>query len=143
MVGDGEVAVLMFLQSLAIPSQRLKISDKDTSPDFLAAKLLAGAGVSLTISNDGADETLTVANTDPGSAAVSAHLSAFNHAPLSQAASASANGYLSSTDWSTFDGKLTLPALTSGSVLFSDGATIAQDNTGLFWEQVNRRLGVG
>jgi hypothetical protein len=37
----------------------------------------------------------------------------------------------------------TLPSLTSGSVLFSDGTTIAQDNANLFWDNSNNRLGVG
>jgi hypothetical protein len=43
-------------------------------------------------------------------------------------ASATNRGALSSTDWSTFNNKgtFTLPALTSGSVLFSNGTTIAQ-----------------
>ena len=36
-----------------------------------------------------------------------------------------------------------LPSLTSGSVLFSNGTTIAQDNTKLFWDDTNYRLGVG
>ena len=58
-------------------------------------------------------------------------------------ANTSTNGYLSSTDWNTFNGKLTLPSLTSGSVLFSNGTTIAQDNTNLFWDDTNNRLGVG
>jgi hypothetical protein len=39
--------------------------------------------------------------------------------------------------------KFTLPALTSGSVLFSDGTTIAQDNANLFYDNTNDRLGVG
>lgn len=129
----------MYLQSISIPSQRLKISADDTTPDFLASKLLAGTGVSLTVAN----ETLTVANTDTGSAAVSSHLSAFSHAPLSQAASSSNNGYLSSSDWSAFNGKFTLPSLTSGSVLFSNGTTIAQDNTNLWWNTTTKQLTVG
>lgn len=58
-------------------------------------------------------------------------------------ASATNTGKLSSTDWSTFNNKFNLPALTSGSVLFSDGATIAQDNTNFFWDDTNNRLGVG
>lgn len=38
----------------------------------------------------------------------------------------------------------TLPSLTSGSVLFSNGSTIAQDNTNLFWDNTsNKRLGIG
>ena len=41
------------------------------------------------------------------------------------------------------DTKFTLPALTSGSVLFSNGTTIAQDNSNLFWDDTNNRLGIG
>jgi hypothetical protein len=58
-------------------------------------------------------------------------------------ASASNRGALSSADWSTFNGKFTLPALTSGSVLFSDGTTIAQKNSNFFWDNTNNRLGIG
>lgn len=109
----------MYLQSIPIPSQRIKVSVDDTLPDFLSSKLLAGTGVSLTVGNDGANETLTVANTDTGSAAVSSHLSAFSHAPLSAT------------------------AFMAGSVLFSNGTTIAQDNATLFWDSGNKRLGIG
>jgi len=58
-------------------------------------------------------------------------------------ASAANRGALSSTDWSTFNNKFTLPALTSGSVLFSNGTTIAQDNANLFFDDTNNRLGIG
>jgi hypothetical protein len=58
-------------------------------------------------------------------------------------ASAANRGALSSTDWNTFNGKFTLPALTSGSVLFSNGTTIAQNNANFFWDNTNSRLGVG
>ena len=58
-------------------------------------------------------------------------------------ASATNRGALSTTDWSAFNGKFTLPSLTSGSVLFSNGTTIVQDNTNLFWDNTNKRLGVG
>lgn len=40
-------------------------------------------------------------------------------------------------------GTFTLPALTAGSVLFSDGSTIAQDNANFFWDNTNNRLGIG
>jgi hypothetical protein len=36
-----------------------------------------------------------------------------------------------------------LPSLTSGSVLFSNGTTIAQDNANFFWDNTNKRLGIG
>jgi hypothetical protein len=58
-------------------------------------------------------------------------------------ASATNRGALSTTDWSSFNGKFTLPALTSGSVLFSNGTTIAQDNANFFWDDTNNRLGIG
>jgi hypothetical protein len=35
-----------------------------------------------------------------------------------------------------------LPALTSGSVLFSNGTTIAQKNANFFWDNTNNRLGI-
>jgi hypothetical protein len=58
-------------------------------------------------------------------------------------ASATNRGALSTTDWTTFNGKYTLPSLTAGSVLFSDGTTIAQDNSNFFWDNTNNRLGIG
>jgi hypothetical protein len=36
-----------------------------------------------------------------------------------------------------------LPSLTSGSVLFSNGSTIAQNNTKFYWDNTNMRLGIG
>jgi len=57
-------------------------------------------------------------------------------------ASATSRGALSSTDWSTFNGKFTLPAFTAGSVLFSDGTTIAQSNTNFNWNNTTKRLTV-
>lgn len=36
--------------------------------------------------------------------------------------------------------KFTLPSLTSGSVLFSDGTTISQNNNQFFWDRINSRL---
>jgi hypothetical protein len=53
------------------------------------------------------------------------------------------SGFLSNTDWNTFNGKFNLPSLTSGSVLFSNGTTIAQDNANLFWDDTNNRLNIG
>ena len=58
-------------------------------------------------------------------------------------ASATNRGALSSSDWSAFNGKFTLPSLTAGSVLFSNGTTIAQDNANFFWDDTNNRLGLG
>jgi hypothetical protein len=41
------------------------------------------------------------------------------------------------------DAKFTLPSLTAGSVLFSNGTTIAQDNANFFWDDTNNRLAIG
>jgi len=57
--------------------------------------------------------------------------------------SSTQNGYLSSADWSMFNGKFTLPSFTSGSVIFSNGTTLAQDNSNFFWDDTNNRLGIG
>ena len=40
-------------------------------------------------------------------------------------------------------GTFTLPSLTSGSVLFSDGTTISQNNASFYWDNTNSRLGIG
>jgi len=58
-------------------------------------------------------------------------------------ASGSVFGCLSSADWTTFNNKFTLPSLTLGSVLFSDGSTIAQDNANFFWDDTQNNLGIG
>jgi len=55
-------------------------------------------------------------------------------------------GVAFSNDYDDLDNKPTLfalPALTSGSVLFSNGTTISQDNSNLFWDDSNNYLGVG
>ena len=36
-----------------------------------------------------------------------------------------------------------LPTLTTGSIPFSDGTTLIQDNANLFWDNTNKRLGIG
>jgi hypothetical protein len=60
-----------------------------------------------------------------------------------QTASASQPGALSAADWTTFNSKFTLPSLTSGSVIFSNGTTVAQNNASFFWDNTNTRLGLG
>jgi hypothetical protein len=84
--------------------------------------------------------TRTISTTAPLSGG--GDLSANRTLSITQA-NTSTNGFLSSTDWNTFNGKFTLPSLTSGSVLFSNGTTIAQDNANFFWDDTNNRLGIG
>lgn len=57
-------------------------------------------------------------------------------------ATTSVDGFLSATDWNVFNGKFSLPSLTAGSVLFSDGTTIAQDNTNLNFNDATNVLSV-
>jgi len=59
---------------------------------------------------------------------------------LLEPASSIQDGYLTSSDWSTFNNKFDLPALTSGSVLFSNGTTIAENNTNFFWNNASNTL---
>jgi len=55
-------------------------------------------------------------------------------------------GVAFSNDYDDLDNKptlFTLPALTAGSVLFSNGTTISQDNSNLFWDDSNNYLAIG
>ena len=64
-------------------------------------------------------------------------------------ASGSANGLLSSTDWTTFNNKqsaLTNPitgTAASGQVAYFTGATTQAGSNNLFWDNANGRLGIG
>lgn len=64
-------------------------------------------------------------------------------------ASGSANGYLSSTDWTTFNNKqnaLTNPVTgtgTSGQVSYFNGTSSITGNNNFFWDTTNSRLGIG
>ena len=58
-------------------------------------------------------------------------------------ASASANGYLSSTDWSTFNGKAPAFTYTTGYIPFGQGTTTPTESSSLFWDNTNKRLGIG
>ncbi|MCP9756619.1 hypothetical protein EGI26_15750 [Lacihabitans sp. CCS-44] len=55
----------------------------------------------------------------------------------------STSGILTSTDWNTFNTKFSLPSLTDGSIVFSNGLNLSQNSTNLFWENTNARLGIG
>jgi hypothetical protein len=66
-----------------------------------------------------------------------------------QQASGSQNGFLSSTDWTTFNNKqnaLTNPVTgtgTSGEVAYFTGSTTISSESKLFWDSTNDRLGIG
>jgi hypothetical protein len=58
-------------------------------------------------------------------------------------ANSTTSGILTSTDWNMFNNKFSLPTLTSGSVLFSNGTTLTQNNAQFYWDNMNNRLGIG
>jgi len=58
-------------------------------------------------------------------------------------ADSTTNGFLSSIDWKNFNNKFTLPSLNSGSLLFSDGMGIAQNNSKLFWDNTSGKMSIG
>ena len=72
------------------------------------------------------------------------------NAPLSRsvntisipAASSGANGYLSSTDWTTFNNKVGGSG-TATRVAFWSGSSTLSSNANLYWDNTNSRLGIG
>jgi hypothetical protein len=59
-------------------------------------------------------------------------------------AGAGQSGYLSQTDWNTFNNKQNaLTFGTAGSVQFSSGSALDQDSSNFFWNNSNKRLGIG
>lgn len=65
-----------------------------------------------------------------------------SHLVIAQA-NTSTSGYLSSTDWNTFNGKAPGVTFTTGYVPFGQGSTTLGQDAGLFWDNTNKRLGVG
>jgi hypothetical protein len=59
-----------------------------------------------------------------------------------QAATTGQNGYLTSTDWNTFNGKVGVAAGTTGQIQFNSSNAFAADSN-LVWDNTDKRLGVG
>jgi hypothetical protein len=124
----GEVNALI----AGVAGGKAAVSSTDTTADYLENKIAHGSGIDIVKSSDPGDALLTISNTDTGSAAMSTHLGSFVHADIAHAnraaldsisgsntgdettstiktklgaASAGADGYLTSADWSTFNGK--------------------------------------
>ena len=55
----------------------------------------------------------------------------------------STSGYLSATDWTTFNGKAPAVTYTTGYIPFGQGTTTPNQDSSLFWDNTNKRLGVG
>jgi hypothetical protein len=89
--------------------------------------------------------TLNIANWNTaygwGNHAAAGYLTSYTETDPVFSAHLSSN--ITGADTSNWNHKYNLPALISGSVMFSNGATIAQDNNNLFWNNTNKRLGIG
>ena len=53
------------------------------------------------------------------------------------------NKWTTTAEKTIWNAKFTLPSLTAGSVLLSDGSTIVQDNAALYFDSTNNRMGIG
>ncbi len=124
------------IDSMTFASDTLKLY---TNEGIFKVEILAGGGsgtvtsVGLNTGTSGTDVNVT------GSPITSSGSFTLN-LPSS---SASNRGLLTSADWTNFNNKFTLPSLTSGSVLFSNGTTIAQDNSNFFFNDGANQLGIG
>jgi hypothetical protein len=100
----------------------------------------SGSGVAASITKNGSGEALTVVKgSGSGNAAsITGGVTLISELHLTTDL---ADAYIASA--SVWNAKFTLPTLTSGSVLFSNGTTIAQDNANLFWDNINNRLVIG
>jgi hypothetical protein len=58
-------------------------------------------------------------------------------------ASATNRGALSAADWSTFNSKAPAFTYTTGYIPFGQGTTTPTQDAGLFWDNTNKRLGLG
>jgi hypothetical protein len=96
----------------------------------------------VSLSSGSSGGTGTVTNVTGTSPLTVTNSSTTPNISISQA-NGTTNGFLSNTDWSIFNNKFTLPSLTSGSLLFSNGTTITQNNNNLFWNNTNNNLGIG
>jgi hypothetical protein len=111
------------------------------NPDTLTVNHSSGSGKALTITKGGAGEGIYVNKTSGSGNAVTivGDLEATNLKRTGGTSSQflKADG---SVDSNTY---FELPSLTSGSVLFSNGTTIAQDNANFFFNSANGRLAIG
>ena len=173
--------------SLSAMDMFVRVSATDTTSGFLEAKLLAGDSITVDKSDDPGDAKLTLNNTDKGSSAVASHLLAIDHDDIAHtnrvdldavsgtntgdedktsietklgAAATDNDGYLTSTDWDTFDGKQNALGFTPANIA-GDTFTglVTLDNLGLqldtvgaepvapskgqlWWDSVNETIAV-
>ena len=151
------VAITMLALGVLVQAQTImpvpflsRISGGDTTPNYLFSKLVAGAGITLTKNNPGANETITITSasgsfsttTINGVATTTFTFSTsttgtdFNISTTTNTvifnlptASAVNRGALSPTDWSTFNNKVSSAYASSTYVAVVGNQTIAGDKT--------------
>jgi phage-related tail fiber protein len=63
LMADSTSATGVSYQPVITTDKFVKVDASDTTSGYLASKIIAGTGISLTVNNSGANETLTIANT--------------------------------------------------------------------------------
>jgi len=117
----------------------------NTAPDQTVA-LTSGTGISVT----GTYPNFTVTNTAPSSGGTVTSVTAT--APVTStggttpviampAATTSVNGYLTSTDWNTFNGKAPAVTYTTNYIPFGQGTTSLNQSANLQWNGTTMRVG--
>jgi hypothetical protein len=151
LTNDGEDGVNPFITAQDLPSltgyvpytgatQNVDLGTHTLSAKDLVINHSSGSGVAASITKGGAGEALTVNKTSGSGNAMSVTGGVTQLSELHLTTDL-ADAYIASA--ATWNAKFNLPSLTSGSVLFSNGTTIAQDNANLFWDDTNNRLGIG
>lgn len=106
------------------------------------------SGGDMTITPNGSDTTIT-GNLSVSNLTASRALTTNSSNKLASSATTDTElGYVSGVTSAiqtqlNAKGTFTLPSLTTGSVLFSNGSTIAQDNSNFFWDDSSNELGIG
>ena len=98
----------------------------------------APAAGNLTNSSDGCEIAINVADKNLFFKDSSNNV---NTVPIRQS-SASSNGWLSSTDWTTFNGKAPAFTYTAGYIPFGQGTTTPNQSSNFVWDNTNNRLGI-
>lgn len=151
LTNDGEDGVNPFITAQDLPdtsgfvpytgaTTNVNLGTHTLSAKDLVINHSSGSGVAASITKGGAGEALTVNKTSGSGNAMSVTGGVTQLSELHLTTDL-ADAYIASA--ATWNAKFNLPALTSGSVLFSNGTTIAQDNANLFWDDTNNRLGIG
>jgi len=135
------------------PSYRLDVDGTFHNTGIVTLGNLAGSGSRMVIA-DSSGVLSTQAITTGTVTAVTASSPLFSSGGNTpnitiQQSSGSQDGYLSSTDWTTFNNKqsaLTNPVTgtgTSGQVAYFNGTSSITGESNLFWDSTNDRLGIG